>query len=301
MKYKEKKTAATKPKAGVFFTVVGVLIWICVFALLAVIGWGFLKSLQSYEDFLMSGSVEASIPTRFSNMTLANYVSAFTDIKAPANGRDAFFPEMLANSVIYAVGCAAVHTLVPSVVAYLTAKYKVWFNKVIMFIIYFTMVFQVYGSMPAMIMMMNKLNLMNTWWGLFIQKSSFIGGGYLFYFATFHGISKEYSEAAVIDGASHWQVMLKVMFPLARVIILVQFVSSFITYWNDYQTALVYNPNNPTAAYGLFSFIQATNSYDDFISFKVAGTFVILVPIFALFMIMRKYLLGDMTAGGVKG
>ena len=300
MKFREKKTA-TKPRAGIFFSVIGVLIAVCVFALIAIIGWGFLKSLQSMDSYIESGSVDASVPTSFSGMTIQNYLDAFSKIKAPAAGRDAFFLEMLGNSIIYAVGCALVHTFVPCLVAYLTSRYRVWFNKVIMFIIYFTMVFHVYGSMPAMIMMMNNLHLMNTWWGVFIQKSSFIGGGYLFFFATFNGISKEYSEAAVIDGANHWQVMLKVMFPLARVILLVQFVQSFISYWNDYQTALVYNPENPTAAYGLFSFIQATNSQDDFISYKVAGTFIILVPIFALFMVMRKYLLGDLTAGGVKG
>lgn len=295
------KNHATKPKAGIILTVIGVLIGLVSLCLLVLVCWGFLKSIQSIDSFLLSGTDFASIPLSFGEITYTNYVDSFTLLKAPrGDGTDAYLFEMLGNSILYATGCAAVHTLVPCVVGYLTSRYKVWFNKVVMFIIYFTLVFQVYGAMPAKILMMERLNLMDTWLGIFIMHASFVGGGYLFYFATFNRQSKEYAEAARIDGATHFQVMLQVAFPLARIILMVQFVSSFITYWNNYQTPMVYLSSHPTASYGAFLLRDATNSYNDYPIFKTAGFMIILAPIFLLFMVMKKYLLGDVTAGGVK-
>ena len=296
-----RKGKATKVKAGVIMSIIGALIILVVACELILLGWAFLKSLQSQEAFIFSGFDYASVPYWFSDMTVMNYIDVFSLVKAPkGGGQDAYLLEMLGNSVIYAAGGALFHTLIPCVMGYLVSRYKVWFNKVVIFIIYFTMMFQVYGSMPAMILMMTNLNLMNTWVGVFIMKATFVGGGFLFFFATFNAQPRDYAEAATIDGASHFQVMLQIAFPIARVIILIQFVQAFISFWNDYQTPMIYLESRPVAAYGAFLFRSATDAYHDFPFVKLAGFMLILLPIFVLFMAMKKYLLGDVTAGGVK-
>lgn len=296
-----KKSGATKSKAGLIMSIIGVLIILVVASEVILLAWAFLKSLQTQESFIFSGFDYAAVPIKFSDMTLMNYVDVFSLVKAPkGGGRDAYLFEMLGNSIIYAGGCAFVHTLIPCLMGYLVSRYKVWFNKVVVFIIYFTMMFQVYGSMPAMILMMTNLKLINTWIGVFIQKATFVGGGFLFFFATFNAQPRDYAEAATIDGASHFQVMLQIAFPIARVIILIQFVQAFITFWNDYQTPMIYLASRPVAAYGAFLFRSATDAQHDFPHAKLAGFLLILLPIFVLFMFMRKYLLGDVTAGGVK-
>ena len=133
------------------------------------------------------------------------------------------------------------------------------------------------------------------------MKASFLSNTCLIFNATFSGLSKEYSEAATIDGASHFDVMFKVCFPLIKTTILVLFVTSFITFWNDYQTPMIYLSDHPTASYGLFVFNQSTNSYEDFLVYKVAGFILILAPTFLIFLLMKDYLLGNLTEGGVKG
>ncbi len=287
--------SATKPKTSIFFSIIGLLLVVDTLCLFALVGWGFLKSLQSVEGYIMSGASETSLP-KLSEMTLSNYFAAFKKLKYG----NTYLWEMFGNSIVYALVGSLVSILVPCIVGYLTATFDFWFNKVISFIIYFTMVFTVYGSQPSMIVITNKLGLFNTWQGIFLMKASFIGGGYLFFYATFRSMSKEYAEAAIIDGASNWQVMIKIAFPLASTIIFVQFVSTFIVMWNDYQTPMIYLSKYPTASYGLFLFTRATNSYEDYLIYKLAGFMLLLIPTFTVFMCLRKYLLREVTEGGVK-
>ena len=290
------KRKSLQPKMGIFFSIVLVFLTIVTTCLMVLLVWGFIKSLQSVEAYLLSGAAEAKLPYKLSDMTITNYLDAFSKLRYG----EVYLAEMFSNSILYSVGCAFCSTMVPCIVGYATARYKVWFNKVISFIIYFNMVFQFYGAMPSMIQITGLIGLRNTWPGIFIMKASIFGGGYLFFHVTFRAIAKDYAEAATIDGANHLQIMLSVVFPLAKTIIFVQFVSAFITCWNDYQTPMIYLSNAPTAAYGLFLFSQSTDSYTDYLVYKVAGFMLLLIPTFTLFMFLKKYFLGELTAGGVK-
>ena len=289
-----KRDNATRTKMNPVFAVALGIMVIYTLIMFTLIGWAVLKSLQTVEDFVFQGLSYSSIPKEFG---LDNYISSFTHIKCG----ETYLAEMFLNSILYAAGCAAVSVLMPCLIGYVTAKVNVWFNKVLLGAVYFSMFFTCYGSMPSMIQTMNDLSLIDTWPGLFIMKASFLSNTCLIFNATFHGLSKEYSEAAMIDGASHFEVMFKVCFPLIKTTILVLFVTSFITFWNDYQTPMIYLSEHPTASYGLFVFNQSTNSYEDFLVYKVAGFVLILAPTFMIFLVMKDYLLGNLTEGGVKG
>lgn len=284
----------TKTPMTVTFAVALTILALYTVAIFLLIGWGFLKSLQSVEDFIYQGVSYAAFPKEFA---LSNYLEAFDAIEY----KNVKLAGMFVNSVIYSAGCAAVAVLIPCIVGYLTAKIKVWFNKVVTGVVLFSMFFTCYGQMPSMIETMNTLQLMDTWGGMFLMKASFLSNMYLLFNVAFSSLSKEYSEAAYIDGASNTKVMFTICFPLVKTTILVLFITTFITYWNDYQTPMIYLQSKPTAAYGLFQFNSATNSYQDHIVYKFAGFMLILLPTFIIFILMKDYLLGNLTEGGVKG
>ena len=78
----------------------------------------------------------------------------------------------------------------------------------------------VMGSMPSMIRLTEALNLRNTWPGIFIMKMTFTGGNsFLIFGAAFKGLDNGYKEAATIDGAGDFQVMVQIMFPLVKSLI----------------------------------------------------------------------------------
>jgi ABC-type maltose transport system permease subunit len=64
---------------------------------------------------------------------------------------------------------------------------------------------------------------------------------------------------------------------------------------------MIYMPNHPTAAYGLWRMNSQVSSYTDYIIFKVAGFMILILPTFVLFMLFKDKMIGNLTIGGLKG
>jgi ABC-type glycerol-3-phosphate transport system permease component len=157
------------------------------------------------------------------------------------------------------------------------------------------------GSMPSEIRMLQRLGIYNTWLSIPILRFNFLNVYFLVLFATFRGISKEYSEAAKIDGASNLRIMLWIVIPQALNIIVTIFFLSFINYWNDYQVPMLYLPDYPVAAYGLFDFLRNNTDAASYATVKMAGTLIMTLPVLLLVIIFNKRLRVSVSIGGIKG
>lgn len=96
------------------------------------------------------------------------------------------------------------------------------------------------------------------------------------------------------------RIFLQMMLPLVRTTFLLIFLLQFIGLWNDYQTPLLYLPNNPTIAQGLYSFNFSTSNEYSTVPAKVAGAMFVLLPILIVFMIFKNKLMSSLTLGGEK-
>ena len=286
---------------------ISLLVFMVIYSLIlaSLLVWGFVKSFQDFDDFILGGAKASSLPKKW---TLDNYKKAFEVIKYPLprkyGGGYVLLGEMIFNSVFYAVGCAAIDVMTTACVAYLTIKHRFAFNKVLVFAYYFSMLMPFYGAMGASIKLMTNLRLIHTWPGVFFMKMKYTGGiGFLFFRSVFKTLDDGYSEAAKIDGASHFRVMFQICMPLIKPVILTFFLMKFITYWNDYTTPMIYLEANPTAAYGLFLFGNATANGGEFayVTYKAAGFMVLLIPIIILFVIFKDKMMHNVTEGGLKG
>ena len=76
---------------------------------------------------------------------------------------------------------------------------------------------------------------------------------------------------------------------------------SFITYWNDYTTAMIFLPNMPTIAYGLQYFTSSSLNEASTLPVKIAACTMVIIPIFIVFVIFKDKLIGNMAVGGIKG
>ena len=299
----EKKMTKKKITFNAYTAIFFILLCVYTFLLLVILCWGFIKSLHEFDDFILGGSLASSWPGKF---TLTNYSEAFSIIRYPLatkyGGGEIYFAEMFFNSVVYATGSATVSVLTTCIMAYVTVKHRFAFNKVINAIFYFTLLVPIVGAMPASIRITNALNLMDKWYGIFFMKLTFVGGvGFLIFQAAFKSLDDGYKEAALIDGASHFHIMVLISFPLVKTTIMTLFMMSFIGFWNDYQTPMIYMPTHPTAAYGLYVFNNNQNPRFAFITYKVAGFMVLLLPILFIFLILKDKMMGGLTEGGLKG
>lgn len=233
-----------------------------------------------------------------------NYVEAFSAFAVPIHGNTykVLLFEMLINSVIYAGGCAVMATIVPALTAYLIAKYKQKFNTVIYTTVIVAMVLPIVGSLPSEIQVAKALGLYNTRFGVLVLKSTYLGMYFLIFHGTFKGLSDEYIEAARIDGAGQFSIMLRVVFPLVRTTIFAVILLNFINYWNEYQTPLIYMSDYPTAAVGLFKavYMPGDSGRTDQ-PIQMAGCMILFIPIFAIFIAFKDIFMGNLTVGGIKG
>ena len=75
----------------------------------------------------------------------------------------------------------------------------------------------------------------------------------------------------------------------------------FIGFWNDYQVPLLYMPSYPTVAYGMYNMANTRENNLSSVPMRMTGAMLMFIPIFTLFLIFQKRLLGNLTVGGIKG
>lgn len=279
--------------------ILGVLLVAYSAILILMFVWAIINSLKKTTEFYINAVSLPKVPQ------FSNFVKALQGIRVRAriNGVDyyIYLPEMFLNSLLYAGGCAFFATLSPCIAAYATARYKFKFNGVLYGIVIFAMVTPIVGSIPSQIEMAKKLGFYDTMWGMYFMSFNFLSTYYLIFLATFKTLSRDYSDAAAMDGAGHFTVMVRIMLPLVKNTFYAIVVLQFISYWNDYQTAWLFLPNTPTAAVGLQFFkLAAEAKYRD-VTIQLAGSLLLLVPIIILFTAFRDKLMGNLTVGGIKG
>ncbi len=115
------------------------------------------------------------------------------------------------------------------------------------------------------------------------------------------GIPRELDEAAMVDGAGHFKVFVRIILPLASPQLVVIFLFSFIATYSEYVISSVFlqTPGKMTLALGLQSFI--TNQFAAHWTLFAAAAVVSSLPIMAVFMALQKYIQNGLIAGGVKG
>lgn len=112
-------------------------------------------------------------------------------------------------------------------------------------------------------------------------------------------IPKDLEEAALLDGATRWQVFVRIVLPLARPAIAITALFSFMTAWNEFILAATFL--NDETAYTLPVAIQRyVGSEHTAWGHFAASAILVSLPVVALFFALQRHLVSGLTAGGVK-
>jgi len=276
-----------------------VLLAIYVISLLFPTLWGFITSFKSNATDYLSNTLGFPKKWKF-----GNYVTAFNNYMIPVfkNGQesDYYIESMLLFSVLYAVGSAFFSALTCCLAAYATSKFNYKFSKVIYSVVILTMTLPIVGSLPSEIRTIKALNLYDNMIGMWILKANFLGLYYLVFFTTFKGLPKDYSEAAYIDGASDFTVLFKISLPLVKNIFMTIMLIKFVEFWNDYTVNITYMPSFPTLAYGLYDYSISTKPQINNTPMRLAGCFILMIPVFTVFIFTHDRIMSNLSVGGVK-
>ena len=272
--------------------------------------WSIITSFKSTFDYNMNPfGFPQEFPTYNGKENLmGNYLVAWANIYvkrvdlATGLNREIHMWALLGNSLLYSVVATIITTLSHSITAYVAARYGQFpLMKCLYPIVIFTMLLPIVGNTASSIKVMRDIGFYDNLIGLWICKGSFLGSHFLIFYAAFKGISWEYAEAAFIDGASHFKVLVDIMIPLSAGTLSAIFILNFIGFWNDWNINVVYLPSFPMLAYALYLYQESVVGDAAKPPAQTAGCMLVAFPMFVIFILFRKKLMGNLTIGGIKG
>ena len=281
MTYKKLKIVSSKLLLNLFFVLA------CLMALIPIL---YALSISFTKDASLLSRDFSFIPKKF---TLDNYKAVFTEEPVPLWFWNSIF-------LVFATICLSLCTAVPA--SYVFSRWKFHGRKGILKILLLLYSFPSILSMFAIYKMMSSLHLINTRLGLIIIYAGTMSVSALWnmkgYFDT---IPVEIEEAAKIDGCSDFEIVVKIVTPLARPSLIVTGTMVLNYVWNEYIFSINFltGSSNETLASGLYS-LQATEMSGSWPVFSAAAILVSL-PVLMIFFLSQKYMTSGLTSGGVKG
>ena len=239
-------------------------------------------------------TVNYLIPKKF---TIDNYVRLFTTTSAGEN-----FTQWFLNTLLVAACSCVISTLAVLMVSYSFSRMRFKARKPLINVGMILGMFPGFMTMIAIYYLLKSMGLTQSLVGLVICYSAGAGLGYQISKGFFDTIPRALDEAATIDGATRNQIFWKIILPMSKPIIVYTVLTSFIGPWCDFILAKIImgsDIDHYTVAIGLQNMLQAGKA-DQFTMF-LAGSVVVAVPITILFLVMQRYYVEGVTAGGVKG
>jgi len=238
------------------------------------------------------------IPTSF---VWDHYVKLFTDPTVP-------FLIWMKNSALIAASVSLLSVFIGAASAFAFSRLKFKGKRTGLQALLLIQMFPSVLALSAIYVIMERVYVFAPSWGL-----GTLGGLVLVYLGGSMGVNiwlmkgfvdsipLELDEAAKVDGASAMQTYWQIFMPLARPILSVVMLLSFIGLFNEFVMARMFLPEtaNRTVAVGLQGFIggQYSANWGPF----AAGSLMASIPIIIVFMSLQRYIIGGLTAGSVKG
>jgi trehalose/maltose transport system permease protein len=148
-----------------------------------------------------------------------------------------------------------------------------------------------------------QVQIIGTRWALLITYLTFALPFSTWVMVTYlRGLPPELDEAARIDGASSWRILVRIVLPLSWPGLVVAGIFAFLLGWNDVLFASVLtNPDSRTAAVALqvFGASQEGGAIPVY-GQLMAAALVCAAPVVMLYLAVQRYLVGGLTTGGVK-
>lgn len=289
-----KQVSSTGVKARKKITNVIVHVCLAVLAViwLAPILWVILTSFRAEKGSYVS----TFFPKTY---TLNNYKKLFSDTSILN------FPQMFLNTFIIAIFTCIIATVFVLSVSYCMSRMRFKVRKTFMNVAMILGLFPAFMSMIAVYYILKAIGLSE---GAMIRVALVIvysaGTGLGFYVAKgfFDTIPKALDEAAIIDGATRWQVFTKITIPLSKPIIVYTIITAFMIPWLDFIFAKVIcraDAQYYTVSIGLWKMLEK-EYIDSWYTCFAAGAVVISIPIAILFILTQKFYVDGMS-GAVKG
>lgn len=213
------------------------------------------------------------------------------------------FPKALALTIFITVVSVTLLVIISSVVAWMMVRTKNTFSKVLYLAFSAAMLIPFQSLMYPLIDLFDSLGLKNIGGLIFM----YCGFGMCMSVFMYHGFIKNVplslEEAAVIDGASIFQLFFQVVFSLLRTTTITVIIINTMWIWNDYLLPylVIGNGETKTLTLELYYAKQIVSQYGNPWELIFPAVLISILPIVVLFLLLQKQVMSGMTDGAVKG
>jgi len=299
------------------FLINGLLIVICVFALIPV-ATTVLISFKGERDTIRKPPIlfPCDTPTRAFDPTACRWaVEGYQRVLAPKPTSGGLLPFALTgnmvrvyipNSFLYATSTALLVVILAGMAGYAFSRYRFRGHRALLVAILAITGVPLLTNLLALYQMGvtirkanvpfydDRLFLIAVYLGFFLPLSVWIAKGF------FDAIPRDLDEAALIDGCTPFGALLRVSMPLALPGLMAIFLLTFVNVWNEFIAGYLLVAKNEfkPAMFGLYEFLG-----QNIINLQViaAACILIALPIVVLFIFARRSFFSAMVEGAIKG
>ena len=209
------------------------------------------------------------------------------------------------NTFIIALFTAVFQTVIVLCMSYTLSRFRFKMRKPLMKLML------VLGLFPGMLTMIILYRVLadlgltqaNAVPGLILVGVASSGMGYYVSKGFFDTISKSLDEAARVDGATRFRVLVSIILPLSKPIVIYTVLTAFMGPWGDFVFARYISMGTSkgyNVAVGMYNWLNKDQIGSRYTMFCAGGVLVAL-PVTILFLLLQRYYVEGITGGAVKG
>ena len=229
----------------------------------------------------------------------------FENVAALLAYRQGIFLRWFGNSLLYASSISIGTTLICAFGGYAFSKYDFPGKTFLFNFILGTIMVPSTALVLPLFLMLNKLGMVNTMWGVIIPSLVNPFGLYLMRVFWDSSLPNDLIEAARLDGAGEFRIFWGVGMPLMQTGIVTVGLLSFVGAWNNFFLPLiVLNSDNLfplTLGLNVWSSVSHAAGGKPVYQLIALGSLISVLPLLLAFVIFGKYWRGGLTAGASKG
>ena len=247
---------------------------------------------------LASIKPEEEIYTRFwpTRLTMEHYVFI---LGGEMTGTEYLFLKALWNSLVVATGATASVVFFSALTGYVLAKHQVagkdWLNRIILLQM---LVPPILFLIPRFLIVL-KLKLVNSYLGMMLPFLMSAWATFLFA-QFFRTIPDDLIQAARLDGCSEFRIVFRIMMPLARSVIAIVSIFTFIAMWDEFLWYLIVTKDYRLMPLSVLLALFTKGEFDAYPGVQMAGATLLSLPVFVLFFLFRRYFTEGIALTGLK-
>lgn len=226
-------------------------------------------------------------------ITLANYPNALFQPMI-------YFPTYFLNTIEYVVLAVVGETFVSAMVGYSFARIPFKGSSILFGLVLSTMMLPPQVTLIPQYLVFRDLGWLDSLKPLIIP-AWFGGAFYIFLFRQFFmTIPRELDDAALIDGANHFDILWRIMVPLSVPVMVTTIALQIVARWNDFFGPLIYvnSIGKTVLAVALTFFVIPGEPSPE--NLLMAASVVTVLPVILIFLFLQDYFVQGVTLTGLK-